>query len=42
MAFSVFISYSTKDLTNAEHLRDSVRAARATPFLAEYSVAPGA
>jgi hypothetical protein len=41
MSFSVFISYSTRDLANATVLRDWVAAAGAQPFLAEYSLAPG-
>ena len=41
MSFSAFISYSTRDLADANALRDWVAVAGATPFLAEYSVAPG-
>lgn len=41
MAFSVFISYSTKDLRTAQALLAWVKHAGAVGFLAEYSVAPG-
>jgi hypothetical protein len=41
MAFSVFISYSSNDLSNATALRDWTVAAGAQPFLAEYSLPPG-
>lgn len=41
MSYSVFISYSTRDLANATALHGWVVAAGASPFLAEYSVAPG-
>lgn len=41
MAFSVFISYSTRDLLTADLVRQWVGHAGAQAFLAEYSVAPG-
>jgi hypothetical protein len=41
MAFSVFISYSTRDLANASALSTWVASAGAQPYLAEYSVAAG-
>lgn len=41
MSFSVFISYSTRDLANATALRSWVDSAGAQSFLAEYSLAPG-
>lgn len=41
MAFSVFVSYSTKDLVNATALRSWVASAGAQTYLAEYSLQPG-
>ncbi|MGH7582209.1 MAG: toll/interleukin-1 receptor domain-containing protein [Gemmatimonadales bacterium] len=41
MAFSVFISYSTKDLVHAAALQSWVASAGAQTYLAEYSLAPG-
>jgi len=41
MAYSVFISYSTRDLRTAEVIRGWVQHAGATVFLAQYSVPPG-
>ena len=41
MAYSVFISYSTRDLTVATNLQEWINYAGATAFLAEYSVIPG-
>jgi hypothetical protein len=41
VAFSVFISYSTRDLANASALGSWVGSAGAQPFLAEYSAQPG-
>jgi len=41
MSFSVFISYSTRDLAHASALQASIASAGAQPYLAEYSLVPG-
>lgn len=41
MAYSVFVSYSTRDLATATALRDWIVYAGAEAFLAEYSTTPG-
>lgn len=41
MAFSVFISYSTKDLARARYIRRLLVKTGSQVFLAEYSLAPG-
>ena len=41
MAFKVFISYSTRDLTRTKQVRRLLEGAGAQVFVAEYSVAPG-
>src|SRR5260370_39536672 len=41
MGYSVFISYSTRDLPTANSLREWITYAGAQAFLAEYSVEPG-
>ena len=42
MAFKVFISYSTRDLTRTRQVKDLLEAAGAQVFVAKYSVPPGA
>ena len=42
MAFKVFISYSTRDLTRTAQVKDLLEAAGAQVFVAEYSVPTGA
>ncbi len=41
MAYSVFISYSTRDLATATTLQQWIEYAGATAFLAQYSAVPG-
>jgi hypothetical protein len=41
MAFRVFVSYSTRDLSVAESLQANLKSAGAEVFLAEYSAIPG-
>ncbi|MGE3344151.1 MAG: toll/interleukin-1 receptor domain-containing protein [Vicinamibacterales bacterium] len=41
MTFSVFISYSTRDLAEATALSTWIASAGAHPYLAEYSLEPG-
>jgi hypothetical protein len=41
MAFSVFISYSTRDLQTADVIRQWVQHARASAFVAEHTLPPG-
>ena len=41
MTYSVFISYSTRDLETADLIKRWVDNAGAQAFLAEYSVSPG-
>jgi hypothetical protein len=41
MAFKVFISYSTRDLTRTKKVKQLLEVAGAQVFVAEYSVAPG-
>jgi hypothetical protein len=41
MAFSVFISYSTKDLSRARQIKRILEGTRSEVFLAEYSLPPG-
>jgi len=41
MAYTVFVSYSTRDLARATQLGELIRRARAVPYIAEYSTAPG-
>lgn len=41
MAYSVFISYSTRDLATANSLASWINHAGASAFIAEYAVAPG-
>lgn len=41
MPYSVFVSYSTRDLARATQLRDLIARAGATPYVAEYSTRPG-
>ncbi len=41
MPYSVFVSYSTRDLTRATQLQELVTWAGAVPYVAEYSTKPG-
>lgn len=41
MAFKVFISYSTRDLTRTKQVKQLLQAAGAQVFVAHYSVMPG-
>jgi hypothetical protein len=41
MAFSVFVSYSTRDLQTANALKSHIEHVGASAFIAEYSLAPG-
>ncbi len=41
MAFSVFISYSTKDLSRARQIKHLLEGTGSKAFLAEYSLSPG-
>ena len=41
MPYRVFVSYSTRDLAIASHLRDLILGIGATAYVAEYSTKPG-
>lgn len=41
MAYKVFVSYSTKDISLAEHIKTSITNPLVEVFIAEYSIKPG-